>query len=145
MAKKKVGKQVEETPAVVEEEAEENDWHDYMTDSQRERYEEAKSEIEAEALARHVRHFEEYRDLQQELGQFLDRMKYLKKEIRAYVKETGEMTMIQGAHIEVRSGYTKTVPDKDRLMEDAEHNKELRQYFKQQTVAPGILIKIDGA
>ena len=72
-------------------------------------------------------------------------MKYLKKEIRNYVKETGEMTMIQGSHIEIRAGYTKTVPDKEKLIEDAKDNPDLRQYFKQQTVAPGVSIKVDGA
>lgn len=128
-------------------EVEENgdDWLDYMTPKQRERYEGQKAEMEKMALDRHIKHMEEFRDIKQELGPFLDRMKYLEKEIKGYVRETGEMTMIQGSHIEMRAGYTKTVPDKAALIEDAKDNPDLRKYFKQQTVRPGISIKVDGA
>ena len=128
-------------------EVEENgeDWHDYMTPQQRKRYEGQKAEMEKVALDRHVKHMEEHRDIKQELGPFLDRMKYLDKEIKTYVRETGEMTMIQGSHIEIRAGFTKVVPDKDALVEDAKDNPDLRKYFKQQTVRPGISIKVDGA
>ena len=143
MAKKKPVKKTEEV--VVEPEAEAEDWNDYMTPKQRKRYEGQKAEMEKMALDRHVKNMEEYRDINQELGPFLDRLKSLKKEIVGYVRETGELTMIQGSHIEIRAGYTKVVPDKDALVADAKDNPDLRQYFKQQPVRPGISIKVDGA
>jgi hypothetical protein len=87
---------------------------------------------------------EQYRDLTMELGTFNRRRDELKKQLVAWVKETGEKLETEGAYAKISSGYTRTVVDTKPFLEwcEAHPHSEACQFVVEKEYAPGVQIKV---
>lgn len=117
--------------------------YDFLTDEQREAYEQRKAGIEAVRQQSLEDKLAEYRDIKQELGPFLDRLKALEKDIKEHVKDTGEVAEIQGARIVLGRAYTRDAIDRVPFLDYARNKQHLHKFIKTISVSPAVKIQID--
>ena len=70
-------------------------------------------------------------------------MKTLEKHIKAEVKQTGELVMVDGAYTKFGKGYTRTSWDNKGLRGYAVAHPEIMEFCKETEVGPTVSIKIE--
>lgn len=87
---------------------------------------------------------EQYRDMTMELSPYLRRLKEQKKQLVAYVKETGEKLETDGAYAKISKGYVRRVVKTKEFLAwcEAHPHSEACKFVEDKEYAPGVQIKV---